>query len=503
MRTISFLLILFSAFSLAENNNGVLNTLNNTKEKDFNLKTYFDLGIGAILKPKNKNHNYFLKAMNDKNYSLAFDLWLKHIDGSSFSRTDSGKSLYGFLLFKNNFFITGLSQLFHKSNPKNIHSSVHNLWNQEINLKHPAWDRFVYEGSSKWNKINNKDVLFKIGSKSSYKTRERIKYLLSLSTKEKFNKFPLEWSLVLTLIKEGNMKVATQILNWLIKESKPHYHSKIYLTIARLLNDIGEQKAALFYYQKVGKQIPYWIFAKEEEAWIHYNRGNHGKAFASASSLLYPEFRKRLSPRGFFTVALTQLKSCDYQGVHQSLNYFKNQFSDKYKVLKKVASKPASVMEDLRAYHVSKEKIRNSHWPSFIEKNTLIKDQLLLLDFIKKNDAISERSTSSIKRDISKSIRKIELFVGNRIRKAARKEIYQIDQILDWMDLIEVDSLYRIYGFHNLDTRSIFKKENIKSGLESKNLVLFPFERNEIWLDELNRYRTLSNKNCPSKSYVF
>ena len=510
MKHICIFFIFISFFSVAQKKqeqNPILNILDNSKKQQFSLGTYLDIGIGSIFKPKNKNQTYFLKAIKNKNYVSSFNLWKKHVEGSSFSRTSSGKALYGFLLFKNNFPILGLSQLFYQSRPQKIHSSVYNLWNKEINFKHPAWDYFIYSGSDRWNAINNKNIFFKIASKKPFdinRDKKRIKYLLSLPTSDSIDKFSLEWQMALITIQEKNRIVSTQILDWLVKKSKARQKDRVHLTIARLLNGIGEQEASLFYYQKVGKQVPFWISAQEEQAWIYYGRGEYDKAFQSATSLLHPYLKESLSPHGTLIISLSQLKSCDYQGVLESLNYFKNRFSVKYKSLKKIASNPSSVIDELRKYHVSQNKVAHSQWPIFVEKNATLRNQLLLLDFIKRNDSIAVGSTPLIRKEISKIVKQIEKFVGMRIKKLARGELSQINEVLKWIPLVEVDSLYRVYGFHNRNSNSLFRsKQKQLEYLTNKKLISFPYEKQEIWWDELGQYKVLHNESCPRKSYVF
>ena len=507
----TFILFVFiSFFSVAQKKqerNPILNILDNSKKEQFSLGTYLDIGMGSIFKPKNKNQAYFLEAIKNKDYASAFNLWKKHIEGSSFSRTSSGKALYGFLLFKNNFPILGLSQLFYQSRPQKIHSSVYNLWNKEINFTHPAWDYFIYSGSDRWNTISDKNALFKVASKKPfdiYRDKNRIKYLLSLPTLDSIDKFSLEWQMALTTIKEKNRIVSTQILDWLVKKSKPKQKDKVHLTIARLLNNIGEQEASLFYYQKVGKQVPFWISAQEEQAWIYYRRGEYDKAFQSVASLLHPYLKEFLSPYGILIISLSQLKYCDYPGVLESLNYFKDRFSVKYNSLKKIASNPSSTIDELRKYHVSQNKVAHSQWPVFIEKNITLRDQLLLLDFIKRNDSVAVGSTPLMRKKISKMTKQIEKFVGIKIKKSARKELSQINKVLEWIPLVEVDSLYRVYGFHNKNSNSFFRSDQKKLNyLTSKKLISFPYEKEEIWWDELGQYKSLHNESCPGKSYVF
>ena len=509
MKHIFILFVFTSFFSAAQEKqekNPILNILDSSKKGQFSLGTYLDIGIGSIFKSKNKKQTYFLEAIKNKDYASAFNLWKKHIESSSFSRTSSGKALYGFLLFKNNFPILGLSQLFYQSRPQKIHSSVYNLWNKEINFKHPAWDYFIYSSSNRWNAINDKNVLFKIGSKKPFdiKNKERIKYLLSLPTSDSIDKFSLEWQMALTTIKEKDRIVSTQILDWLVKKSTAKQKDKVHLTIARLLNAIGEQEASLFYYQKVGKQVPFWISAQEEQAWIYYRRGDYGKAFQSTASLLHPSLKESLSPYGILILSLSKLKYCDYQGVLESLNYFKNRFSVKYNSLKKITSNPSPVIDELKKYHVSQNKIANPQWPSFIERNITLRDQLLLLDFIKRNDSVAFGSTPSIKKEISQITKQIEKFVGMRIKKSAQKEVSQINEALKWIPLVEIDALYRVYGFHNKNSKSLFRSDQKKlTDLTNKKFIFFPYEKDEIWRDELGQYKSLHNESCPEKSYVF
>lgn len=504
MRLFGFLLMLFSLSSFSKGKSEILNILNSSKKKDFSLESHFNISIGYIFKPQSKMQKRFLDSMNQKDYTSAFELWLsKDMQKTSFSKTSSGKALYGFLLFKNGFPFLGLSQIFNESQASQVHSSIYYLLNKELSAKHQVWDHFIYSGSQKWNLIDNKDILFKVGAKSYYKDQKTIEYLLGLATAENFEKFPLEWELVLLTLKKNDMEVATQILNWLIKKSKSHQKDKAYLTIARLLYGIGEDKAASFYYKKIKQGSSQWIHSKEEEAWIHYNNKDYYQALTLASALLHPEFQNQLRPEAFLITALSQLKSCDYKGVNGTLKRFKVQFKNKHKKLKEIRSNPSPIKKELTNYYNSKKQVSRSSWPILIEKDIVLKNHLLLIDFIKKNDLNSEKLHSMVKKDIYRRLNKLEYFADKKIKKIAQTEISQIDKVLNLMELIETSALYRIYGFHNLDSSSVFKDRTATSFKKSKSLLYFPYERNEIWMDELDKYQLVSNVTCPGKSYVF
>ena len=87
-----------------------------------------------------------------------------------------------------------------------------------------------------------------------------------------------------------------------------------------------------------------------------------------------------------------------------------------------------------------------------------------------------------------------------------KREMEKTDFILKEFQIIEADVLYRDQGFHSLfPVKKVKFSDRIKNSVSSHKLnsvLYFPFDANEIWLDELSDYQSHLLKSCPKGSYV-
>jgi len=265
----------------------------NTNNAEFTLDKHFKKNVGSLFSRKLKiKYPKLYDAIENKDYNKALALWSSSFRRTSFARSSTGHALYGFMMFKNNWKVVGIKHLLDTANPKDVHPIVHNLWKSNINVDDEVWDYFIYSWSQEWTKFFNEEIAFKVGSKkdiSIVKDRKYIEYLLGLPINDKdYDKLNIEWSLVLSLIQDGDMNSATKILTYFLRKNKDmKVRNGIHLTIARLLYDIGEYEASLQYYNKVKGLSFYWLLAKQEKSWIFYKNGDYYQFYANTSAFTY------------------------------------------------------------------------------------------------------------------------------------------------------------------------------------------------------------------------
>ena len=254
MRNLFFLFYLFPVLSLANQSDNVIDLLKG-KSDSFTLQKELKEDIGSLFPSSNKPYE-FIEFLEKENFKKALDLWFGLINKTSFSKSSTGEALYSYLLFRSGFDVFALKNLLDKSIPKEIHPIVRRLWKAKVNKKSPVWEYFLYPLHQSWQGFFDEDTIFKIGSKALFQLEEKkakdyIKFLLALPVSDTLDVFSLEWSFVLDLIRKEDMPSATKILAWLLSKTKDQNKKDlIYLTIGRLLADIGETKVSLSYYSK-------------------------------------------------------------------------------------------------------------------------------------------------------------------------------------------------------------------------------------------------------------
>ena len=200
MKRLSLFFVLFIAPFLAKGN--IIDILEK-KDSSFNLENQLKIDIASVF--SNNKPFSFIQAFESKDFQSALRIWLKSIEGRSFSRSATGSALYSYLLFQNGFEALALNKLFQNSKPNQIDSIVKRLWKLDMDKSNRVWNYFYFPLSPNWQDFFSPELTFKIGSKSTLlpgKDRAYIKSLLSLPVGKKLDTFSLEWLFVLSLIQK-------------------------------------------------------------------------------------------------------------------------------------------------------------------------------------------------------------------------------------------------------------------------------------------------------------
>ena len=491
---------------------GVLDLL---KEQDhsFVLQRKLKKDIGSVSPVLNQSSD-FIKAFEGKNFKKALNLWLRSIHKTSFAKSSTGSAFYSYLLFKNGFMVLSLKNLLESSKPDEIHPIVSNLWKVDIEKSHSVWNYFFFPINQKWQRFFPAEVVFKIGSKYPFqlkKDQEYIKSLLALPIPEEVNTFSLKWLFILSLVQQGDMDSATKILAWLISQTKEsNKKDMIHLTIGRLLADAEEFPASLYYYGKVKNLSYFWLLAQEEKAWISFNREDYGQAYSLSSVFEYPHFKKTASPSMLFLLALSQLKNCDYKGITRSLRDFKLLFADRAAKLRQTLAEGSyeKLINKLLEFYASENfyyELDDMSVPYHLKKDYFLKNHILLYDYMKKQQLKRTSNFKSLNERENEIVRQLKSKIQKRMRFLLKKETEKISFAKQNLRLVSASALYRIYGFHSLSLKNIEKDQIWRAKVpiyKSYPFLHFPFNPEEIWLDELSNYKSDLLKSCPQGTYV-
>ena len=508
------------------------------KDSSFNLRKQIKQDISSVFVNKPEA---FIQAFEAQDFEKALEIWQNSIQPTPFAQSSTGSALYSYLLFKNGFFSLSLDYLLNKSKPSRIDPVVSRLWKLDVDKTESIWKSFYFPISSDWQNILSPEIVFQIGSKSPLnliKAQEYIKSLLPLPLDDKTDVFPLEWLFVLSLIQQKDMDTATKVLSWLLSKTKDSYRKdKISLTIARLLADIGESKASEYYYKKIKKISYMWFLASEEMAWIHLRESDNSQAYSTAMSLNYPGFLQSISPSMYFVMALSQLKNCDNEGAVQTLINFKKAFFNQSTALQKILDQKLyrNLIRSLSAFYDSKNdyyKVEPVFVDLFSQNSSLsknkkeegesdkqtsvklnlfynlrtdnqLKNNILFYNSIKNNRQRRKTKFEKLSALEDKITINLENKIHAKIEFLLKKELKNIQSALNNFHLISAEVLYRKYGALSgltVSQRDFWLKDI--SVYKSKSLLYFPYNKDEVWLDELSSYTASKSGKCPKGNYI-
>lgn len=474
-----------------------------TKASQFTLDKHFKRTVGSLL-PKHPQTQKFEIFFENKDYQKALELWLRFFYQSTFAKSSTGQALHSFLLFQNHFKVLALDTLFEKVNPKKVHPIVYNLWKLEVNNKDEVWQYTIQEWRPEWTSFFNPDLAFQVGSKKpiflNNKDHLYAQRLLNLPLSQDIDKFSMRWTLILYFIKNNDMELATKTMAWLLKKTKNSENkNEIYLTIARLLQSIGQTTASLHYYQQVQPQSYEWLLSKEEQSWIHYNNNNYDKAFDSIASIYHTDLRQYASPSMIVNWSLMQLKNCAYGDLASSIPYIAKHFSQKEKELNFLLTKDSykTVVKDLKSYHSSKKRFSFPSLSFALKKDQHLKSLILLRQYGLDHQKPLNKKFKKVKLQQDQWLKNLDQKIKQKIHKTIKKDLVDIRWALPYINLIEIEALYRLQASYHTQANT-----NHFTLKKDSNYMIYSFQPEEIWLDELSAYKTIFSSTCPKNFYT-
>ena len=484
LRVFLCLALLFPAAARAAPKGNILDSLRESQETAFTLERHLKRDTASLLPDPSSNAGFsarFARAFDNKHYGEALRVYLSGLSRGPFARSATGRALYGLLLFQNGFEAEGLAELF-EARPDKISPYVRSLWKAHAPAGHPAWNQVLILWPAEWTGFFDERTAFLAGISSlpalGSADRRHIEYLLRLPVSGSLDKFPAEWRLTLSFIREGDMDSATKVLGWLLKNSgSQKKRDMAHLAIARLLADAGERPAALFYYGKIPSDSPLYLSAQEEKAWIYHFQGRPRQALAAAAVFEYPGFKGRLAPKMLLALGFSQLKMCDYQGVSRALLQFKSRF----------AAGSAGYSRAL------------------LRRNSPLARLIRYRDFIGKKPAPAGAIFEPLRARRARLLQSLRKKTESLSQAALKKAAAEISAAAAGMRLVEAEALYRIHGFHKRRPPA-FRPAGALFSAESRSgegAVIFPFNPKEIWKDELPDYQALPRaEGCPKGAYI-
>ncbi len=311
-----------------------------------------------------------------------------------------------------------------------------------------------------------------------------------------------------------NIKKIEDLLNMAQLENKifqqKETREKKVINAARRQYEKNQLSAALKSYQKIERGSDYWLEAVEEKGWAHYRLGNYEKTLAETKTLLSEPFVQLIGSEPFFLQSLTQLKICDYKGVLETQELFKDSQRKRIEAIEKLAQTGSSIaflklIDKIDRFPIKFVDVgqQANELPRLFYKDLELQKQLFRLKLSTKALSLLSQKLNNSKSD-AKTQLDLQLVKFKQINATADRQLYarmkvlaeienqQNLKMLQKLGLIEVETIQRMHSDQKLD-RKAFRKGEFKD--VSDNDLVFPDDKHP-WIDELDKYEVKTN-SCP------
>ncbi len=510
------MLCLFSSPSFADD---LLEVLDGSQgqEEGLVIEKKSTLFKGLVAQP-NAEQNIFFQFLEKGDERKALYQWPSAFAGTSFANSDSGKALYGYLLFKNGLQITGIESLF-MAQPQGISKNLIRLWRGLMQTNETLWKLTDVQWSNQWTEVFgvSAEVMVTARRFDSEPDLAQLERLLRKTTSNTWERSWTEWRYITYLITQDEIIKAAKLLKHLqgVEQGNPVSSDLMDLTAARLLYQKGFLTPSLRYYEKVSKGSDYWFEALEEMGWAELRLGRPQNTLAHTRTLLVDDLQTDVGPEAFYLTSLANLKVCDYQEVSINLQEFRTRFRKKAATLLGLKETPESPAvkklfsllaedrtnmpalgkygQDLPRHSTRDESLfylvqrqtkmaaeaeiaKNLYSQSLSEGTAQVGFQAKMEKFRK---AIENRSRNSFTASL------------NRVKELANDEINEISNVLKKMQIVEAELIQQLAVSDRVinDTANMQAKvQKGTTGSASRDTLSFPFN-GEVWFDELSQYK--------------
>lgn len=444
--------------------------------------------------------------------------WASAFEGTSFERSDSGRALYGYLLFKNGLEITGIESLF-MANPKGVNKKLIRLWQGLMQTNEALWKLTDVKWSAAWTDVFgiSAEVMVTARRFDSEPSIAELESLLRRTTSNTWERSWTEWRYITTLLMQDEIVKAAKLLKHLqgVKQGNPVSENLMNLTAARMLYQKGYLNQAIRYYKKVEKGTDYWFEALEEMGWAQLRLGRPQDTLAYTQTLLVDDFQADVGPETFYLASLANLKVCDYAEVAKVLKTFRQRFRSKAAKLLALKEKPETTATKKLFSTLAKGRTTmtalgasGTELPRYSTRD----ENLFYL--VQREDKMSEEANKA-KELYSRSLSEGTAQVGfqakmekfrnaiqgrarnsytaalNRMKELAKNEVNEISEVLKKMQIVEAELIQQLALSERVIKDSQQTQAKVKTGStgsEARDTLTFPFN-GEIWFDELNNYK--------------
>lgn len=261
-------------------------------------------------------------------------------------------------------------------------------------------------------------------------------------------------------------------------------------------------------YNKVSKNSDFWLESVEEKAWAYVRMNEMDKALAQTKTLMSPVFNSVVGSEPFFLRSLAQLRICDYKGVFETNQLFKESQRARIKEMQNLADHGTSAAVDSAISKIKTIPVTISDMGNdvkmmprlFYRDREFLKSALRMKMAEAALPALKQAlAEGTSKASVQKAIERLEsnqkvarIAIKERVKELAQTETNENFKMLQKLNLIEVETIQRVHIDQGADKKAYTKGENVKAGA---NDLVFE-DDGHPWIDELDKYQVQTN-SCP------
>ena len=347
----------------------------------------------------------------------------------------------------------------------------------------------------------NNTMNLALKSWASLKSGLRAKPLLDRMPKLHPIKIPMARSVVIAHLKEGNVANAGRVLKkHLAPVIKATSDIKLmrehYLTIARLLYQVGMLEASEEFYQKIPNDTEDYLKAQTELAWVLLRKGDMGRLKGLLTTLGHNLFIDVFNPEVYLVRSIVNLKLCQYKAVHNDFNAF---ITNNKKWGKKI-------IEEIGSENPRKGR-RGDYYITLYERSLAnLEKELGTLNSLKEKSLKAALPAVGIQAHWKRAVNAIAVTREHQAKRVAtehrrfwKNRELVLREAIRKMRFVKVEMMgqlqevKKIVGFKGGD-----KISTVNSALQRKNQQVFSFD-GIIWGDEMFRLYTEAESFCLAK----
>ncbi len=260
----------------------------------------------------------------------------------------------------------------------------------------------------------------------------------------------------------------------------------------------GQFQQAFESYNRIPKANTYWLNAVEERGWAQFRMGNYEKAMAQTKTLLAPQFAEVVDSEAFLLQSLSQLKICDYKGVFETHQAFKEKQKARVLEIQNLADTGwndalTQFLKRADRFPLTLTDLGDSAAKLPLQIYKDVEFQKQVLRFKATERAIGLSQNSKLTQNLEKQNDLAFKALKKRVRQLAAQEAEDNFKVVQKLNLVEVEAIQRIHTDLNM-ADSMYKKSEFKN-VTADQLVFMDDGR--PWIDELDKYE-VSAKTCVS-----
>jgi len=450
----------------------------------------------------------FRQLMTSGKFRQALITWgATHAD-SDFGRSQTGFAVYAYLLKQNEMPISGVSYLFQNTSPKNINPQMLKIWTTDLNSS-VLVQKGLITVPTRWKGAVPQELDVPV-IRNARDVKDLWKQIARTSNEAINVKARLLWAIATQASLLGDVKSSINALNQLRDSKQTVFGADLIAsTYGRVLYQKGDLDGALAEFLKVPKSSTLWTEALEERAWTHLRRNDYAKATGDITTLMAPPLSKLVGPESYFLANLTSFKICDYPRLFKTSELFKQRHRGRLKIIEDLSQKGLSptlstVLDRFDQQGVSVEAagplidtiprgvLRDRQFVRAIETRRQWLSDIKKMETLKGAMMGPQEALERMNEQARRNIDQLRQAAAQRTREVAKTEVKEYRVVLNKLHLLEGQVIERLHVDENLKgPRNALAKADDKG-----EVLVFPYEGNEIWFDELDNFKARV-KDCP------